>query len=318
MTIYKEESLNLKTISNNEIIQTYLHHYRHSKESVSTRKSNLTYFFNENHFNYKNPIFEITKRTLYNYFDYLNNLKHINLTTKKMKWTILNSFLRFCMEYYDDFLTVIPQKTIQWKTNHKIANSNTHIIATKKEIENILNYYKNIKHNNKYYLIYRILTETGMRKGELINIDANKINTKKRYIDTFGKTGRKIYYISKELTNLLKNYIENERKPNFINKKSEKKALFITKHNKRYGTRQFNLELKKCLNYLHINKNITCHTFRKSINTYRKLMNCSLEDRKILLNHKTSDVNLKSYIVLDYIQFLKLYDKWDPYKELNL
>ena len=47
-------------------------------------------------------------------------------------------------------------------------------------------------------------------------------------------------------------------------------------------------------------------------------MGCPTEDRKILLNHKTNDVNLESYIVLDYIQFIELYDKWDPYKELNL
>lgn len=60
------------------------------------------------------------------------------------------------------------------------------------------------------------------------------------------------------------------------------------------------------------------HFFLSTVNTCRKIMGCPTEDRKILLNHKTNDVNLESYIVLDYIQFIELYDKWDPYKELNL
>ena len=61
---------------------------------------------------------------------------------------------------------------------------------------------------------------------------------------------------------------------------------------------------------------MSCHTFRRTINTFRKLMGCPSEDRKILLNHKVQDVNMESYVKLNYNQYIELYDKWYPYSEL--
>ncbi len=181
----------------------------------------------------------MNKRDLFEYFDYLNNLNTIALATKKMKWIILRSLLEFCMEYYDDFIVVIPKKTIQWKPNHKIAETNRYVIADKEEIEKILYYLKNF--NPKYYLIFRIFVETGMRKGELINIDYDKVYPEKRYIDTIGKTGRKIYYLSEELAHRLKNCITQSKK-----RRIRTKALFIsTRHRKRYSNRTFNRLLRR-------------------------------------------------------------------------
>jgi len=45
-------------------------------------------------------------------------------------------------------------------------------------------------------------------------------------------------------------------------------------------------------------------------------MGCPSEDRKILLNHKVQDVNMESYVKLNYNQYIELYDKWYPYSEL--
>ncbi len=62
--------------------------------------------------------------------------------------------------------------------------------------------YINLNHFN-YYLISRTFAETGMRKGELINIDYNNVNFKRRYIKTKGKMDISIYYISKNLVKYL-------------------------------------------------------------------------------------------------------------------
>ena len=51
-------------------------------------------------------------------------------------------------------------------------------------------------------------------------------------------------------------------------------------------------------------RNITCHTFRRTINDLRKDMGCPLEDRKILLGHKVRDVNVRSYTNSDYREYL--------------
>ncbi len=42
-----------------------------------------------------------------------------------------------------------------------------------------------------------------------------------------------------------------------------------------------------------------------------------IEDRKILSYHKVSDVNFNCYVKLNYDDFIKLYDKWNPYKNLS-
>ncbi len=47
-------------------------------------------------------------------------------------------------------------------------------------------------------------------------------------------------------------------------------------------------------------------------------MKSDLENRKILLNHSVSDVNTSNYLVMDYTNFLNMFDKYNPYKDLNL
>ena len=298
-------------LTNEKIIKRHLLRYKASPESVKTRRSSLNYFFAHKYFNYNGHISEISKSTLVDYFDWLNQLTSISLSTKKIKWILLRSLLEFCMEYYDDFLIKIPTKTIQWKINHKEPNSNKDVRLEKKEVKDLLNFMK-INHFS-YYLIFRIFTETGMRKGELINIDYDKVNLKKRFIDTHGKRGQKIYYFSQELKDLLDFYIESRKLKNY-----NTKALFVSKYSQRFSSRPFNIYLKIITEKIGIEKNITCKTFRSTLNTLRKIMGCSNEDRKILINHKTTDVNVNHYINLKWNEFIELFDKWNPYQNLQL
>ena len=94
--------------------------------------------------------------------------------------------------------------------------------------------------------------------------------------------------------------------------------FFLTNRLEKYSNRIFNLLLKNACKKLGIEKNITCHTFRRTINTFRKKIGCSNEDRKILLNHKVNDVNIESYLIYDHEEYLSLYDKFNPYENLNL
>lgn len=299
---------------NKTIINKYLERYRYSYQSVKTRKSALNYFFNSEYFGYLGHIFDINTDNLIDYFDYLKNRGTISLGTKKTKWTLIISFLNFCMEYYrkHKFIVIIPKHSINWKgVNHKEPKTNKDIVMTKEEIRDILDYLK-LRHF-KYYLIFRTFSETGMRKGELININYDGVNLEKRYIETTGKTGKKVYYISQELANFLKLYLKERELKNV-----ETKALFLSNQSKKYTERGFNAYLKNVLNDLRIKKNITCHTFRRTLNTLRKLMGCPNEDRKILLNHKVSDVNVESYVKLNYKQYIELFDRWFPYQNIQL
>lgn len=304
--------------TNNLIIERYLNRFD-SKQSIKTRKSALNYFFLDKYFGFEGHIFDINTDSLIDYFDYLKHLDTLSLGSKKTKWTLLISFLNFCIEYYREysFIVIIPKHTIKWGHLHKEPETNKDIVMTKEEIEKILDYIK-LRHF-KYYLIFRVFTETGMRKGELIKIDYNKVNTKRRYIETTGKTGKKVYYISKELAKYLNILIEERKLTKSKEVKNDNgKALFLSTHLKRCTERQFNVYLRKVLDELEIEKRITCHTFRRTINTFRKLMDCPNEDRKILLNHKVQDVNVESYVKMDYKQYIELYDKWYPYQNIQL
>ena len=61
---YKEENGDLFP-SNQEIIDKYLNRFRHSKQSVALRKTNLNIFFNKKYFGYDGHIFKVRKREIY-------------------------------------------------------------------------------------------------------------------------------------------------------------------------------------------------------------------------------------------------------------
>ena len=220
------------------------------------------------------------------------------------------------MEDYDHFNITIPKKTISWNgtklKNGKVI-SNKDVFATKEEIEKILNFLK--ESNFKHYLIIKVLVETGARKGEIINAKLDDLNIEERYINTkTGKTGAKYYYFSESLGRELELYL-NARN----NIKTENEYLFLTKFFDKYSTRNFNAILKKVRERVGIKTNITCHTFRRTVNDLRKTeMKCPNEDRRILLGHKTSDVNVANYTKSDIITIRKLFDTYNPYKDLNI
>ena len=284
--------------------------FSHSEQSISTRKSALNYFFQKDRFSYTKHILDIEKNHIIDYFNYLNHSKKISLRTKKLKWTIFKNFVQFCNEYYEDLIekpVIFPKILLKWKNIHPEAESNKDIIATESELEEILDYFE--IRNKRNYLIFKILVDTGMRVGELTNIDYDKVNCKRRTIETNGKTGKKIYYTTKTLSNELVYFIEN-RKEIRINSK----ALFISQQLKRISKRYIQNLVKDCLIDLGIKKQITPHTFRRTINTCRKKLGCIQEDRKILLSQAINDVNFESYVKLQYQDFIELYDKWYPYK----
>jgi integrase len=295
--------------TNQEIIDRYLQRFSHSPESQRMRKYCLQYFFSPKYFGYNKHMFEISKRDLVDYFDYLNHLDTISLQTKQNKWMIFRSFLQFIMEYYDDLIIIIPHYCVNWKPIHKKPKSNKDVVMNKEEVKWILDY--NYKHNYQYYILFRLLAETGMRHGELLSIDHDDVNTRKRLVETKGKNGRNVYYFSKGLARHLAIYLKER-----MLRDASSKALFLSIQKKRYAPRSINNYLSNCLTQLKISKSISCHTFRRTLNTLRKRMGCPNEDRKILLCHKVNDVNFNCYVKLNYNDYIQLYDKWNPYKNI--
>lgn len=300
---------------NKTIIDKYLDYITDSIQSKKMRKSSLAYFLEGKYFNYSEHIFDIDTTILLDYHNYLKKLKDISLQTKKNKWAILVSFLGFTMEYYHKykFIVVIPSKTVNWNGNHKIAQTNKNTIITPGEIEKLLEYFR--QGNFKHYVIFRLFVETGMRKGELIKAKLSNVNFEHRHIKIVdGKTGLKYYGFTKEFSQKLQLYV-NMRKELDVNYDH----LFLTKFFKPYGVRNFNKILENACKLIGLEKKITTHTFRRSINTHRKkLKKCPNEVCKRLLGHKTIDVNEASYTIYDFEDLVSLYDQYNPYENLNL
>ena len=124
-----------------------------------------------------------------------------------------------------------------------------------------------------------------------------------------------VYYISKELTDLLLNDYLTKRREIDI-KDNLGKPLFVSSHNKRYFVDSLNKIMKRALKYLEIEKRINIHTFRKTLNTFRFDMGCPDKYLKILLNHKLKDINFDHYVSdkAKSEKFLKMYDEYNPYK----
>lgn len=296
---------NITDFSNNEILDMYYDNFD-SKQSINTRKHSIGYFLEW----YKNQnLGDLDTLTLRRYFNHLKRVQKWALETKKTKWAILLSLVNFCLESFDDFLLKIPKASLKWGNNHKESSINKDVVLTKEEVKQVLDWLK--LHHYTYYLIFRIFAETGMRKGELINIQISGVNIQKRYIETKGKTGKKVYYISKELTELLNQYIKQR---NLI--KAETDALFISNRLNPYHVRVFNNYIQRVLPKIGLNKHISCHSFRRTLNTLRKLMGCPEEDRRILINHKVASVNINSYVKLNYNEYIELFDRWNPFRDI--
>lgn len=298
---------------NNTIIEKYIDHYKTSIASQNTRRSSLNYFFGDKYFNYIGHIFDISKAIIDDYFNYLVDCP-VSRTTKVNKWNIFMSFLKRTVYIYDEFTLILPPKNFyNFNGDHaKPINSNKNVIADPEEIEKILLYFKEV--NFKYYILFRLFVETGMRKGELINATLSEVNLEDRYINTFkGKTGEKFYFFTEDFQKQFRMYLYERKKFSI-----DIDYLFLNNRYEQYGVRSFNKYLEKVRAKLGIKKRITCHTFRRTINTLRKKMGTSLEDRERLLGHKTGNVNVDGYTILDIQEHQKIYDQNFPYLEIQL
>lgn len=217
--------------------------------------------------------------------------------------------------------------------NHK-AGRDTSYTLTKKELKEILEYYE--FYDSEKHVIFRILTETGMRIGEVISLNhernldikngqLTRINTpipiiddiKERKLFVNGKKGYAFYPISIRLRELLLEFMTNSIFQDVED--SNGKALFCSNRRRRYTTNTFNYSLNNTLERIQLDhKPITPHTFRRTINKLRERMGADKTTRKILVNHKLNDVNEDSYTPHEWVEILEFYDQYNPYENLEL
>jgi integrase len=304
----------------------------------------------------------VAKSDVMSFYEQIDRDYSLTLESKKAEFGRVKTFLKwFLNKFEDEIATSLEEqlrvmKMLNFLTEDSNFEFNTHeqkqvendyksVFMTMDQLEQVLDYFKE---DYQKYLMFRVLAESGMRKGELLSIDVisrEKVNgrqvlieedLKNRCLRVKGKTGLHNYPIGKDLAFKLLNFYYTTRKNN---KKAICNAFFVSMFGTRFTESPLNHNLTKALKFLGLwNKNeqgkgvnnITIHCFRRSLNSFRKKeMNCPNDVAKLLVNHKvnekdqvitkTGDVNNDHYTKKKtWNQILELFDKYNPYSNTKL
>ncbi len=333
---------------NQEIMEEFIEQASNSYHFKLNYKSSLKIFLDlyngdkpkDITWEFKRSILTIRMKDVIDYQTFLNKSSKWSLVTKQTRFGHVRKFIRYILRNYPERFEPIPRlefkadlddkESYKWdRKGHKEPNTYyKRLTMTKDEALKILTYL----YDNDYqkYLMFRVLTETGMRKGESLSIDIERNvegrvitleqDLKNRCLRVIGKMDKLKYFISEDLAKQLLEYLYTVRLTQ--QKDVNTKAFFISQKRNRFSHTALNIylrgtkEKKGVLEKVGIKKHITPQTFRRTLNTFRYEMNCSVEDREVLLNHKSGKTNIDYYTVQRDDQLIELYDKWNPYKSL--
>ena len=340
----KAKSENIITFpSNQEITSKYLEYFNHSRISQCSHKTSLKLF--ENFINKSFEYLEV--KDVKEFHQYLNTSNNWTLTTKKFYFHIAKRFIEdFLQNYMDCFkpkklilflMFLKDSKNFKWRKEHfhKESERDNNVVLEKSELVKILNHLK--RKDMTKYLMVRVIAETGMRRGECLSINLSRKykgvdfnieeDLKNRFVHVLGKTGKKIYFVSRSLSNLLIKFLEQRNKTNvgtnafFLSNRGNRVSNHVINDllsgKKGYGNNKRRMGVCEILG---INKIISPKTFRLTLNDLRERMDCPEKYLKILLNHKESGVNYTHYVSDETkrAKFLEYYDLYNPYKNLKL
>ena len=132
-----------------------------------------------------------------------------------------------------------------------------------------------------------VLYGCGLRVSELIELKISDINFKEGFLKVEGK-GQKVRYVplAKYTSQLIKNYIENVRINNKINKKYEEN-LFLNSRGSSMSRVIVFIIIKELADKAGIRKNISPHTFRHSFATHMLQNGADLRFIQEMLGHSS-------------------------------
>ena len=135
--------------------------------------------------------------------------------------------------------------------------------------------------------LVEVLYGCGLRVSELIELKISDINFKEGFLKVEGK-GQKVRYVplAKYTSHLIKNYIENVRINNKINKKYED-IMFLNSRGSSMSRVIVFIIIKELADKAGIRKNISPHTFRHSFATHMLQNGADLRFIQEMLGHSS-------------------------------
>lgn len=210
---------------------------------------------------------KITEEQIREYLLYLIEKRDVSISYQ-------NQSINAIKFYYEQVLGR-PVRTyyIQRPKKEKILPN----VLSEQEVLLILNSTGNLKHKAILSLIY----SSGLRRGELINMKINDIDSKRMYVIIRQGKGRKDRYsiLSEKVLELLRRYF-TEYKP--------REWLFEGQFGGQYGASSIQHILKDAVAVSKIRKKVTVHTLRHSFATHLLERGTDIRYIQELLGHENS------------------------------
>jgi integrase/recombinase XerD len=236
----------------------------YSPNTIRTYRSMLQEFLV--YYQKLDPI-RITEEQIRDYLLYL-------IEERKVSISYQNQSINAIKFYYEKVLGR-PVRTyfVQRPKKEKILPN----VLSEQEVLLILNNTDNIKHKAILSLIY----SAGLRRGELINMKINDIDSKRMYVIIRQGKGRKDRYsiLSEKVLDLLRRYVKQYKPAEW---------LFEGQYGGQYGASSIQHILKDAVAVSKIRKRVTVHTLRHSFATHLLERGTDIRYIQELLGHQSS------------------------------
>lgn len=188
-----------------------------------------------------------------------------------------SSFQNQVINAIKKFFLIIDNRRIDLEELHRPKREKTlPTVLSLEEVSSMLNSLKNIKHKAMLSLIY----SAGLRRGEILSMKINAIDSKRMMIHIFNAKGKKdrMVPLAPTALDLLREYYK-EYKPTHY--------LFEGQSGGKYSEKSLQEVFKKAKNLAGIKKKVTLHSLRHSYATHLLESGINLRYIQDLLGHKS-------------------------------
>lgn len=287
----------LTTATNDELLEGWLATFN-SVQSVPCRRRNVRRILAGMG---NRDVPTMTHEDFMKAFASINKNQNLTIQTKGQYWRQFRSFVEYVQEATGAFLN-FPKKFAKFGNNNAESPDSTEFVMTREQVDALLEKAKYV--DFKKYVMLLLQARTGMRCTQLVTIKADWVHLEERWTYTVpkGNGPKNVYAFSEEVKRELGKYIKA--------RSSSSEWLFPGNAGDHIGRSIHEYFIREIRGDLPI----ISHSFRRTINTLRKKMECPEEERSVLLNQTVGSVNGDRYTKYTADYRVILYDKWNPYR----
>lgn len=261
-------------------------------------------------------VLDIKPRTIKNYLIYCQKVRKNKATSINHKLRNIKIFFNYLEE-----IEIVTKKTNPARKVKHIKEDVKIEVFSDYQIRQMLNYYRRLKHRDKTFYSYRdytiivTLLGTGVRLGELVNLQWRHIDLRNRIISVFGKKRitRSIPIAEKLSKELAEYYIFCQQYFGELNE-----YVFTDNQNERMSknaVQNMFKRLKEVMNFKNVR--LSCHTFRHTF-AHRCLTNgMDAFSLQKMLGHQKIDQTMK-YVALWGTALKDQNEKYNPLNHMNI